>query len=134
GAFHLHIIKQYQLQRLTSFLDPTNNTQTASYNLHQSEIAIGAGGLSGRGYLQGTQTNLSFVPEQHTDFIFTVVGEELGFRGAMTLLALFAIVVWRTWRTATLSRDLFGTLVCVGVLAMLVFQIFENVGLTIGIM
>ena len=74
------------------------------------------------------------MPEQHTDFIFTVVGEELGFVGGITLLALFAIVVWRTWRTATLSRDLYGTLVCVGVLAMFVFQIFENMGMTMGIM
>ncbi len=134
GAFHLHIIKQYQLQRLTSFLDPTNNTQTASYNLHQSEIAIGAGGLSGRGYLQGTQTNLSFVPEQHTDFIFTVVGEELGFLGAMMLLVLFAVVMWRAFRIALLSRDPFGTFVATGVGAMFAIQVFVNVGMTIGIM
>ena len=134
GAFHLHIIKQYQLQRLTSFLDPTNNTQTASYNLHQSEIAIGAGGLAGRGYLQGTQTNLSFVPEQHTDFIFTVVGEELGFLGAMVLLILFAVVMWRAFRIALLSRDPFGTFVATGVGAMFAIQVFVNVGMTIGIM
>ena len=74
------------------------------------------------------------MPEQHTDFIFTSVGEELGFIGAVVLLGLFAIVMWRTWRTARLSRDFFGTLVCVGVLSMLAFQVFENVGMTMGIM
>jgi rod shape determining protein RodA len=89
--------------------------------------------VSGRGLFQGTQTNLSFVPEQHTDFIFTAVGEELGFVGATTLLGLFALVMWRTWRAAATAKDQFGTLVCVGVLAMLVFQVFENVGMTMGI-
>jgi rod shape determining protein RodA len=74
------------------------------------------------------------VPEQHTDFVFTVVGEEFGFVGAALLLTLFALLVWRTWRAAALSRDLYGTLVCVGVLAMIVFQLFENVGMTMGIM
>ena len=92
-----------------------------------------AGGVSGRGVFKGSQTNLSFVPEQHTDFIFTAVAEELGFLGAATLLALFALVVWRTWRTAVLARDRFGSLLCVGVLAMLAVQIFENVGMTMGI-
>jgi rod shape determining protein RodA len=134
AVVQLGVLKQYQLDRLGAFLDPKGDTQRAAYNLEQSKTAIGAGGLLGKGLGKGTQTNLSFVPEQSTDFIFTVVGEELGFVGGITLLALFAIVVWRTWRTATLSRDLFGTLVCVGVLAMLVFQIFENVGMTMGIM
>ena len=124
AVVQLGVLKQYQLDRLGAFLDPKGDTQRAAYNLEQSKIAIASGGLSGKGLGKGTQTNLSFVPEQHTDFIFTVVGEELGFVGGITLLALFA----------TLSRDLFGTLVCVGVLAMLVFQIFENVGMTMGIM
>jgi len=128
------VLKQYQLDRLTAFADPKSDTQRSAYNLEQSKIAIAHGGAFGTGLGQGTQTNLSFVPEQQTDFIFTVVGEELGFVGAFTLLALFAVVVWRTWRTATLARDLFGTLICVGVLAMFVFQIFENVGMTMGIM
>ena len=79
-------------------------------------------------------TKLSYVPAQHTDFIFTVVGEELGFIGGALLLALFALLVWRTWRTALLSTDFFGTLVCIGILAMLAFQIFENMGMTMGIM
>jgi rod shape determining protein RodA len=128
------VLKQYQLDRLTAFANPKNDPQRTAYNLSQAKAAIGSGGMFGKGLFKGTQTNLSFVPEQQTDFIFTVVGEELGFVGAFTLLALFAVVVWRTWRTATLARDLFGTLLCVGVLSMFVFQIFENVGMTMGIM
>ena len=133
-TIQLGILKQYQLDRLGSFLDPKSDTRGPSYNQSQSKTAIGAGGLTGKGLFKGTQTNLAFVPEQHTDFIFTAVGEELGFLGAAALLALFGIMVWRTWRTAMLARDLFGTLVCVGVLAMLVFQVFENVGMAMGIM
>ena len=134
AVVQLGVLKQYQVDRLTAFANPTNDPQHSAYNLAQAKAAIGSGGLFGKGLFKGTQTNLSFVPEQQTDFIFTVVGEELGFVGAFTLLALFAVVVWRTWRTATLARDLFGTLLCVGVLAMFVFQIFENVGMTMGIM
>ena len=129
----LGMLKEYQADRLSAFLDPQSDTQRSSYNLRQSQIAIAAGGIGGRGVFQGSQTNLSFVPEQHTDFIFTAVGEELGFVGAASLLALFGLVVWRTWRTGMLARDRFGTLLCVGVLAMFVFQIFENVGMTMGI-
>ena len=128
------VLKQYQLDRLGAFLDPKGDTHRAAYNQHQSKIAVSSGGFTGRGLFKGTQTNLSFVPEQHTDFIFTAVGEELGFVGAGLLLALFALVVWRTWRSALLARDDLGTLVCVGVLVMLVFQIFENIGMTMGIM
>ncbi|MBV9411997.1 MAG: FtsW/RodA/SpoVE family cell cycle protein, partial [Acidimicrobiia bacterium] len=134
AVVQLGVLKQYQVDRLTAFANPTNDPQHTAYNLAQAKAAIGSGGLFGKGLFKGTQTNLSFVPEQQTDFIFTVVGEELGFVGAFTLLALFAVVVWRTWRTATLARDLFGTLLCVGILAMFVFQIFENVGMTMGIM
>jgi len=134
AVVQLGVLKQYQVDRLTAFANPTNDPQHSAYNLAQAKAAIGSGGLFGKGLFKGTQTNLSFVPEQQTDFIFTVVGEELGFVGAFTLLALFAVVVWRTWRTATLARDLFGTLLCVGILAMFVFQIFENVGMTMGIM
>jgi rod shape determining protein RodA len=127
------VLKAYQLDRLSAFLDPEGDAQRSAYNLRQSQIAIAAGGMTGRGVFQGSQTNLSFVPEQHTDFIFTAVAEEFGFLGAATLLALFALVMWRTWRTAVLARDRFGTLVCVGVLSMLAFQVFENVGMTMGI-
>jgi rod shape determining protein RodA len=129
----LGMLQDYQRDRLTAFLDPQTDTQRSSYNLRQSQIAIAAGGLAGRGLFQGTQTNLSFVPEQHTDFIFTAVGEELGLIGGVSLIGFFAVMMWRIWRAAVLARDQFGRLVCVGVLAMLVFQIFENVGMTMGI-
>jgi rod shape determining protein RodA len=130
----LGVLKQYQLDRLTSFLDPQSDTQRSAYNLDQSKNAIGSGGLAGKGLFRGSQTNLSYVPEQHTDFIFTAVGEQFGFAGSALLLALFSVVVWRTWRAAALARDAAGTLMCVGVLAMLTFQIFENIGMTMGIM
>jgi rod shape determining protein RodA len=134
AVVQLGVLQQYQIDRLGAFLDPKGDTQRSSYNLNQSVNAIATGGMTGKGLLEGNRTNLSYVPEQQTDFIFTVVGEEFGFAGAATLLALFALLVWRTWRAAALARDLFGTLLCVGVLAMLVFQIFENVGMTMGIM
>ncbi|MBA3655228.1 MAG: rod shape-determining protein RodA [Actinobacteria bacterium] len=134
GVFQLGVMKQYQLDRLGAFLDPARDQRQSAYNLNQSKIAIGSGGITGKGLFKGSQTNLSYVPEQRTDFIFTVVGEELGLLGSALLLTLFAVVVWRTWRTAALAKDLYGTLVCVGVLAMFVFQIFENVGMTMGIM
>jgi rod shape determining protein RodA len=134
GALQLHVIKDFQLQRLTSFLDPTNKELPAYFTLQQSEIAIGSGGIEGRGYLKGSQTNLAFVPEQQTDFIFTVVGEEFGFIGAAVLLMLFLLVLWRAYRIALTSRDPFGTYLAVGVAAMFTIQIFINVGMTIGIM
>jgi len=135
GAFQLHIIKDYQVQRITSFLDPQSDALRAGYNKQQAEIAIGSGGLIGKGYLHGTQTNLDYVPEQHTDFIFTVVGEELGFlRGTVPLLLLFGILLWRAFRIALLSKDPFGTFVAAGVFAMIAIQVFVNVGMTIGIM
>ncbi|HUQ64412.1 MAG TPA: rod shape-determining protein RodA [Acidimicrobiales bacterium] len=130
--FQLGVLKRYQVDRLAAFLDPQGDVQRTTYNLRQSQIAIAAGGFTGRGLFKGSQTNLSFVPEQHTDFIFTAVAEEFGLMGALTLLALFGLVVWRTWRAAVLAKDRFGTLLCVGILAMIVFQIFENVGMTMG--
>ena len=132
-VLELGVLKQYQEERLAAFLDPQEDVQRTAYNLNQSKTAIANGGVGGKGLFQGTQTNLSFVPEQHTDFIFTAVGEELGFVGAATLLGLFGVVMWRTWRAAAMAKDQFGTLVCAGVLAMLVFQVFENVGMTMGI-
>jgi rod shape determining protein RodA len=128
------VLRQYQVDRLTSFVNQGGDKRNTTYNTDQSKIAIGTGGVTGRGFENGPQTGGGFVPEQHTDFIFTAVGEELGFIGAATLLALFAVVIWRTWRAALLARDFFGTLVCVGVLAMFSFQIFENIGMTMGIM
>jgi rod shape determining protein RodA len=133
-AVNVGVLKPYQVDRLTAFLDQNGDQQRTTYNLEQSKTAIGNGGVTGQGLFKGSQTSLGHVPEQHTDFIFTAVGEELGFVGAGLLLALFGIVVWRSWRTAALSNDFFGTLLCVGVVAMLAFQIFENVGMTMGIM
>ena len=97
-------------------------------------VALLERGLTGQGLFKGTQTTGAYVPEQHTDFIFTVVGEELGFLGGLTLLALYSVMAWRIWRAALLSRDFFGTIVCAGVLGLLLFQVFENMGMTMGIM
>jgi rod shape determining protein RodA len=134
AVVNLGLLADYQEDRLTSVFDSGADPQGAGYNQEQSELAIESGGWDGQGLYEGPQTQGGFVPEQHTDFIFTAVGEELGFVGAGALLGLFALVVWRTWRTATLARDLFGMLVCIGVLAMLTFQIFENIGMTMGLM
>ncbi|HEX9822907.1 MAG TPA: rod shape-determining protein RodA, partial [Actinomycetota bacterium] len=134
GAFRVGIVRDYQVARLTAFIDPEADPLRAGYNKAQAEIAIGAGGITGRGYLDGTQTNLDFVPEQHTDFIFTVVGEELGFVGAIVLLMLYGLVLWRGFRIAMMSKDLFGTLLALGIVTILAFQVFVNIGMTLGIM
>ena len=134
GVFQLGLLKEYQKDRLGAFLTPDDTTLRSTYNLEQSKIAIANGGLTGKGLFEGSQTKLAYVPEQHTDFIFTVVGEELGLVGAGLLMVAFAVVVWRMWRAAALAKDLCGTIICIGVLAMFVFQIFENVGMTMGIM
>ncbi len=130
----LGLLQQYQIDRLTSVINPDAASQAAAYNQTQSKNTIGSGGVTGAGLFQGPQTRLGYVPEQHTDFIFTAVAEELGFVGAAVLLALYAVVMWRTWRTARLARDYYGTLVCSAVFAMLAFQIFENIGMTMAIM
>ena len=134
GIIKAGVMQQYQVNRLTAFLDQQHDAKQSTYNLQQSKTAIGSGGLTGKGLGRGTQTNLSYVPEQHTDFVFTVVGEELGFVGSALLLLLFGFVTWRIWRAAVLAKDTTGTLICVGILALLVFQVFENVGMTMGIM
>jgi rod shape determining protein RodA len=128
------VLQEYQLDRLAVFQDTANATQGSAYNVRQATAALGSGGLFGQGLFNGSQTRLGFVPEQHTDFIFTAVGEELGFVGAGALIGLFAIVLWRIWRIAQLARDYYGTLVCAGVLAMFTFMIFENIGMTLNIM
>lgn len=140
-VFQLGVLKQYQLDRFGAFLGQQGPNQRvaysvspAKYNLAQSKIAIGSGGITGKGLFKGTQTNLRYVPEQSTDFVFTVVGEELGLLGSGFLILLFGFITYRMWRAAATARDLFGTLVCVGVLCMFVFQIFENIGMTMGIM
>jgi len=133
-ALSSSVLQQYQKDRLTTFLDPQQDRSGTAYNLNQSIITISRGRLGGDGLFQGKQTQLRFVPEQQTDFIFTVVGEELGFVGGATFLGLMAVIIWRIWRTAALARDQFGQLVCVGVMGMFVFQIFESVGMAMGIM
>jgi rod shape determining protein RodA len=134
GILNSNVLADYQQDRLTNFANPELNADGSGYNQQQSQTAISAGQLRGQGLFKGTQTGLGFVPEQHTDFIFTVVGEELGFVGGAVVLGLLSVILWRVWRTAQLARDEFGMLVCVGVLAMLTFQMFENIGMTMGIM
>ncbi|HEU5149926.1 MAG TPA: rod shape-determining protein RodA [Iamia sp.] len=134
------MLDEYQRNRLTVFANQERSdlsreeSQEAFYNLEQSKLAIGSGGVRGTGLFEGPQTQSDRVPEQHTDFIFSVVGEELGLLGAGALLGAFSIIVWRIWRTAQLARDDAGSMICLGVLAMFVFQIFQNVGMTMGIM
>jgi rod shape determining protein RodA len=137
GAFlvaHLHILKDYQLERFKAFANPTSGGSGYGYQTQQARIAIGAGGLHGTGLFQGSQTNGHFVPEQQTDFIFTVVGEELGFIGAGTLVLLTGVVLWRGLRIASQAQDMFGRLMATGVVCWLAFQSFENIGMSVGIM
>ena len=129
----VEVIKPYQKDRLTAFLSPTDNPKKQGYQINQSLTAIGSGGKTGRGD-EATQTRLDFLPEHHTDFIFAVVGEEFGFVGAALILSLFALVVWRALRILTMSKNFYGALVAGGITAMLMFQVFVNVGMTIGIM
>lgn len=135
AMLHFDLVDEYQRDRLTDFARSGEEASSSTgFQSEQAETAIGAGGLFGAGLYEGTQTKLGFVPEQQTDFIFTVVGEELGFIGSATLLSLYGVILWRIWRTAQLSKDLFGTLICAGVFAMMLFQIFENMGMSMGIM
>jgi rod shape determining protein RodA len=127
-------MSQYQVKRLQSFVDPTSDPQQSGYQLRQSRITIGSGGFIGRGLFNGPQTNGRFVPEQQTDFIFTVAGEETGFLGSGLILILYGLFFWRAFAIAKRTNDLFGRLVCVGVIAWLVFQMFENIGMTMGLM
>jgi rod shape determining protein RodA len=132
-AVGVHVLKPYQVQRLTAFLHPTTNAQKEGYQQEESKIAIGSGQKTGRG-LNATQSKLGYVPENHTDFIFAAVGEQYGFVGAAFVLSLYGLLIWRALRILTMSKDLFGSLVAAGVAAMLMFQVFVNVGMTIGIM
>ena len=127
-------LAEYQVKRLTAFVNPEEAAPGDIYNVRQAQIAVGSGQFLGRGLGNGSQTALSFVPENQTDFIFTVVGEELGFVGSMLMLTAFAIILWRGLRIAAASRDTFGTLIAGGVVAVFAFQLFINVGMTIGIM
>jgi rod shape determining protein RodA len=131
-AAGVHVLHKYQTDRLTAFLHPTDNPAKQGYQQNQSKIAIGAGQKTGRGE-QATQTKLDFLPEHHTDFIFAVVGERYGFVGAALILSLYALMIWRALRILTLAKNLFGALVAGGIVAMLMFQVFVNVGMTVGI-
>lgn len=130
-------LDDYQFKRLTVFIDPYQDGQGgrgAGWNTIQSLIAIGAGGLTGTGLFQGTQVQLNFLPERHTDFIFAVIGEELGFVGAAALILLYGFILVRTLIMASEARDLDGTLIIIGISAMWLFHIFENIGMCIGLM
>ena len=131
-AMGIELLKPYQMDRLTAFVNPAENLDGQGYQQAQSLVAIGAGGKTGRGEA-ATQTKLDFLPEHHTDFIFSVVGEEFGFMGAALVLSLFALLIWRCLRILTMSKNLYGSLIAGGITAMLMFQIFVNVGMTIGI-
>ncbi|HXX91482.1 MAG TPA: rod shape-determining protein RodA [Acidimicrobiales bacterium] len=131
---HLGLLKPYQVERLTGFLHQNTQAQGSSYNLHQSVAAIGSGGFWGAGLFHGPQTNLSYVPEQQTDFIFSAVGEQLGFAGAATVLVLLGVLSWRILHAAQVARDPFGRLLATGAFTLIAFSVFENAGMTMGIM
>lgn len=133
-VWKLHILKQYQVDRFAAFANPTLDPAGVGYNTAQARIAIGSGGLLGKGLFHGTQTTGQFVPEQQTDFVFTVAGEELGFIGASLIVVLIGIVLWRACRIARNAADLYSTIIAAGVLAWFGFQSFENIGMTLGIM
>ena len=128
------VISEYQVNRLQTFVDPNADTQGAGYQLRQARITVGSGGLIGTGLFNGPQTSGRFVPEQQTDFIFTVAGEQLGFLGSGAILILYLILLMRGFSIARRTNDPFGRLVCTGVIAWFAFQIFENIGMTLGLM
>ncbi len=129
----VHLIQQYQIDRLFVFANAGHDPTGSGYNIIQSMIAVGSGALTGRGDM-ATQTALDFLPEHHTDFIFAVLSERNGFLGALLLIALYGVVIWRCLRIATLSRDMYGSILAGGVAVMFLFQVFVNIGMTIGIM
>lgn len=133
-ALGVQVLKPYQTDRLTAFLNPTNDPSKQGYQLKQSIAGIGSGQKTGRGPEGATQTQLNFIPEHHTDFIFAVVGEEFGFAGAALVLSLYALLLWRALRVLTMAKNVYGALVAGGITTMLAFQAFVNVGMTIGIM
>jgi len=128
------LIKSYQIDRLLVFVDSSRDPKGAGYNLEQSKIAIGSGQLKGTGLRSGTQSNLRFLPEQHTDFIFAVTGEELGFLGGVILLGLYLALLVVALEISAQSRDLYGSLIVAGIISMWTFQILENMGMTMGLM
>ncbi len=132
-AFRFDLLADHQQNRISVFLDPNIDPQGLGFQLRQSKLAIGSGQLTGKGLFQGTQTNLAYVPEAETDFIFTAVGEQLGFIGGVIVIAAFLVLIWRLLVIAAQSRDRFGSLIAVGIAGMMVFHVFVNVGMTVGI-
>ncbi|MGW1722895.1 rod shape-determining protein RodA [Streptomyces sp. NPDC002306] len=133
-VWQLHILDDYQINRFAAFANPELDPAGVGYNTNQARIAIGSGGLTGSGLFHGSQTTGQFVPEQQTDFVFTVAGEELGFIGAGLIIVLLGVVMWRACRIARETTELYGTVVAAGIVAWFAFQAFENVGMTLGIM
>ena len=133
-AVGVPVLKGYQVDRLTAFLNPSENPRDQGYQQNQSRIAIGSGEKTGRGPEKATQTRLNFLPEHHTDFVFSVVGEAFGFLGAAVVLSLYALLIWRSLRIVPMAKNLYGALIAGGISAMLMFQVFVNVGMTVGIM
>jgi rod shape determining protein RodA len=133
-AVGMPVLKGYQVDRLTAFLNPSENPRDQGYQQNQSRIAIGSGEKTGRGPEKATQTRLNFLPEHHTDFVFAVVGEAFGFLGAAVVLSLYALLIWRSLRIVPMAKNLYGALIAGGISAMLMFQVFVNVGMTVGIM
>lgn len=127
-------IKEYQINRLTSFLNPERDPQGSGWNVIQAIIAVGSGQFFGKGYLQGTQGRLGYLPENHTDFIYAILCEELGFIGGFFVLLLYLLLIWRGLKIAMQARDKEGSLMAVGIVSMIFFHVFENVGMNIGIM
>ncbi len=134
GAVQLGVLDDYQVNRFAAFTNPELDPRGAGYNTKQARIAIGSGGVMGKGLFEGTQTNGRFIPEQQTDFVFTVAGEELGLVGAGTVIALLGLVLWRGLRIAAQATDAFGRIVAAGVVSWFAFQSFVNIGMTLGIM
>ena len=133
-SIQLGLLRSYQVSRLTSFLNPGAEAGGATYNSTQARIAIGGGGLTGHGLFEGPQTQGKFVPVNESDFIFTVVGEELGFIGSALLILLLCVILWRAAHIGMTADDLYGRLIATGIVAWMAFQIFENIGMTLGIM
>ncbi|MGW2036168.1 MULTISPECIES: rod shape-determining protein RodA [Streptomyces] len=134
AIWQLHILDEYQINRFAAFANPDLDPAGVGYNTNQARIAIGSGGLTGAGLFHGSQTTGQFVPEQQTDFVFTVAGEELGFVGAGFIIFLLGVLLWRACRIARDSTELYGTIVAAGIVAWFAFQSFENIGMTLGIM
>lgn len=134
AVWQLGVLDQYQIDRFAAFANPALDPAGVGYNTNQARIAIGSGGLLGKGLFEGSQTTGQFVPEQQTDFVFTVAGEELGFVGAALIIVLLGLIMWRGCRIARNATDLYGTIIAAGVVAWFAFQSFENIGMTLGIM